>query len=141
MYELLYFNDFPKCKNHKIHVKDSNKRNLINECIAMLKQEKYCNPKTMLCIMNNEQVTHPVISDLNGGTTHPRQDGWIWLSGTRYTAEEREKNHEEFTEKLKSHMQGIVTPAMKNPKTKGPVQKKTYRIIFPSQLLYPLKNR
>ena len=28
MYELLYFNDFPKCKNHKILVKDSNKNSL-----------------------------------------------------------------------------------------------------------------
>ena len=91
MYELLYFNDFPKCKNHKILVKDSSKKNLIDECKAMLKQEKYCNPQTMLCIMDNGQVIHPVISNLKGGTTHPRQDGWIWLSGTRYTAEEKKK--------------------------------------------------
>ena len=112
MYELLYFNDFPECKNYKLLVKDSNKNNLIDECKNRLKQAEYCNPKTMLCIMDNGQVTHPVISNLKGGTTHPRKDGWIWLTGTQYTAEEREKNHKEFTEKLKSHMQGIVTPAM-----------------------------
>ena len=112
MYELLYFNDFPKCKNHKILVKDSNKNNLIDECKNRLKQAEYCNPQTMLCIMDNGQVIHPVISNLKGGTTHPCQDGWIWLTGKGYTVEEREKNHQEFTKKLNSHMRGIVTPPM-----------------------------
>ena len=142
MYELLYFNDFPECQNYKILVKDSNKNNLIDECKNRLKQAEYCNSQTMLCIIDNGQVIHPVISNLKGGTTHPRQDGWIWLSGTRYTAEEREKNHKEFTEKLKSHMQGIVTPAMKNPKTKGPVQKeKNIQDNIPKSTSVPPKKQ
>ncbi|MBQ7695408.1 MAG: hypothetical protein IJT50_09830 [Lentisphaeria bacterium] len=103
---LLLIDDFPRCTSHKCIGKGSSSA-LINRCRELLSNPIYRKKHFMLCVISDGddwQVLHPVLSDLQGGTAHPRQNGWLWWGRRGHSEEELRTNHDVFTKNLKSSL-------------------------------------
>ena len=103
---LLLIDDFPRCTSHKCIGKGSSSA-LINRCRELLSNPIYRKKHFMFCVISDGddwQVLHPVLSDLQGGTAHPRQNGWLWWGRRGHSEEELRTNHDVFTKNLKSKL-------------------------------------
>ena len=124
MPKLLLITDFPKCTTFE---RLSNEAASPANCRVLFKKESYRHKNFMLCVISDDddwQVLHPVISDLRGGTKHPRRkDGWEWdwLSGKKHTQDARDASHKRFTEELRKRLEKGISncPIQRAPRTRN----------------------
>ena len=118
MPKLLLITNFPECTEYEVLDQKPTHSPLIDRCRQLLHDRKYWSSNYMFCVISDGedwQVLHPVISNLKGGTKHPRNNGgWTWLSGENYSEEDRRRSHEIFTQQLRRTLDLSYTAVQAN---------------------------